>query len=38
LKTVTKSQKYIPRPIPQELGNLKTYSKWPYVAKLNPIY
>jgi hypothetical protein len=27
LKTVTKSQKYIPRPIPQELGNLKTYSK-----------
>jgi hypothetical protein len=27
LKTVSKSQKYIPKPIPQELGNLKTYSK-----------
>jgi hypothetical protein len=27
LKTVSKSQKYVPRPIPQELGNLKTYSK-----------
>ena len=28
LKTVSKSQKYIPKPIPQELGNLKTYSKY----------
>jgi hypothetical protein len=28
MKTVSKSQKYIPKPIPQELGNLKTYSKF----------
>ena len=28
LKTASKSNKYIPKPIPHQLGNLKTYSKY----------
>ena len=28
LKTASKSNKYIPKPIPHQLGNLKTYSEY----------
>ena len=31
LKTGNKTNKYIPKPIPQELGNLKTYSKFIFI-------
>ena len=38
LKTMSKSQKYIPKPIPQELGNLKTYSKYIISTVHNLLY